>query len=97
VRHEQDEFLFADGPQPELHRTHPLDDLFVTIAEAWGVPVGRGVRLNLINSALPELTGKLEVVRSPDLPLDGRELLYLRLKGVLFTHREIANWTLLES
>lgn len=97
MRHEQDEFLFADGPQPELHLAHPLDDLFVAIAAAWGVPVGRAVRLNLVNSALPELAGKLELVRAPDLPLDGREALYLRLKGVLFTHREIANWTLLES
>lgn len=97
MRHEQHEFLFADGPQPELHLAHPLDDLFVAIAGAWGVPVGRDVRLNLTNPALPELTGKLELVRAPDLHLDRREPLYLRLKGVLFTHREIANWTLLES
>jgi len=96
VKHEQHEFLFADGPQPELHLAHPLDDLFVAIAAGWGIPVGRDVRLNLANSSLPELTGKLELVRSPDLPLDGREPLYLRLKGVLFTHREIANWTLLD-
>jgi hypothetical protein len=55
----QDEFLFAAGAQPELHLPHAFDGLFREIAAAWGLPVGRRVRVSLRDPALPELAGRL--------------------------------------
>jgi hypothetical protein len=92
----QSEFLFADGAEPELHLPHALDALFQEIAAAWGLPVGRRVRVSLRDPALPELAGSLELVGAPDLPLDPREVLRLRISGVTFRSDEIAAWVLLE-
>ncbi len=94
--YEQDEFLFADGPQPELHLAHPLDDLLRQIATLWGLPIGSRARVTLNDPALPVLEGKLELERAPDLPLNVRESLRLKLRGIMFTSRDIASWSLLE-
>lgn len=50
----QDEFLFADGAQSELHLPHALDGLLQVIAATWGLPVGRRVRVSLRHPVLPE-------------------------------------------
>ncbi|HEY0944169.1 MAG TPA: hypothetical protein VGD81_02850 [Opitutaceae bacterium] len=91
----QDEFLFLGGAAPELRMGHPLEELFEQISTTWGVPLRRPVRLRLRDQSIPELTGILELVRAPDLPLDKREPLRLRLKGIEFTHRDISEWTAL--
>jgi len=93
---EQSEFLFAEGAQPELHVPHPLDDFFQAVSDRWGLPIGRNVRLNLRDPALPLLKGKLELERAPDLPLNPREALSLRVRGVNFSSVEIASWSLAE-
>lgn len=93
---EQSEFLFADGAQPELHVAHPLDDFFQAVADLWSLPIGRKVRVNLRDPALPPLEGKLELQRAPDLPLNPRESLSLRVRGLNFTSAEIASWSLAE-
>ncbi len=93
---EQAEFLFADGPQPELHDAHPLDDLFQAVADLWSLPIGRRVRVNLRDPALPLLEGTLELQRAPDLPLNPREPLSLRIRGLTFSSSEIASWSLAE-
>jgi hypothetical protein len=53
MKHAQSEFLVADWAQPEL--PHALDALFQEIAAAWGLPVGRRVRVSLRDPALPEM------------------------------------------
>lgn len=93
---EQSEFLFADGVQPELHVAHPLDDFFQAVAEKWSLPIGRAVRMTLRDPALPLLEGKLELDHAPDLPLNPRETLTLRIRGLVFTTHEIASWSLAE-
>jgi hypothetical protein len=92
----QGEFLLADGVRPELHLAHPLDAMFQEIAAVWGLPVGRRVRLSVRDPALPELSGRLELIAAPDLPFNPREALRLRVSGVAFSSAEIAEWVLSE-
>ncbi len=93
---EQSEFLFADGAQPELHVAHPLDEFFQEVSDMWRLPIGKNVRVNLRDPSLPPLEGKLELHRAPDLPLNRRESLSLRVRGLNFTSAEIASWSLAE-
>ncbi len=81
--------------QPELHVAHPLDDLFQAVADLWSLPIGRIVRVDLRDPALPPVEGKLELQRAPDLPLNPREPISLRVRG-LNTSVEIASWSLAE-
>ena len=94
-REHQDEFLFADGPTVSLHLPHPLEDYFAEVAARWGVPLGQKVRVRLQDPGMPELCGRLELAHAPDMPLDPREKMKLRLSGVDFCHRDLASWTLL--
>jgi hypothetical protein len=89
----QGEFLFSDGPANDFS-SHPLEDFFQAVSVCWGLPVGLKIRARLKDSALPELTGRLELAQAPDLPLDPRQSLRLRLRGVDFCHRELASWAL---
>lgn len=91
----QDVFFFDD--EDVLESSEPpdrLSDFFDEVSRAWGIPVGQRVNLRLRDAALPELTGKLKLVRPPDLPLDPSETLALTLNGIEFTHRQIAAWSL---
>lgn len=93
---EQGEFLFADGSSPELHLVHPLDDLIREISSLWGLPIGQRLRVGLTDPSLPILEGPLELRRAPDLPLNVRQVLALRIRGIDFQSRQIAWWTRLE-
>ena len=93
---EQSELSFAEGPAPDVPLEHPLEDLLEAIAARWELPIGRRVRVTLRDSALPDVVGKLELMRAPELPLDPREVLALRVGGLSFTAREIASWSLVE-
>jgi len=91
---QQQEFLFADGPAPHLHPPDPRSGFYGEVSTAWQLPVGRVVRIDLHDHDLPSLQGLLELARAPDLPLDSRQPLVLRIAGVEFSSRQIAAWTI---
>ena len=90
----QQDFLFADGPAPELHLPDPRSNLYADVAALWQLPVGQPVRVDLTGHHFAELNGRLELARAPDLPLDRRETLALRIGPIEFTSRQIVAWTL---
>ena len=91
----QQDFRFADGPAPDLHLPDPRSNLYADVAALWQIPVGQSVRVELTGHHFSELRGRLELARAPDLPLDRRETLALRIGGIELTHRQIAAWSLL--
>jgi len=91
----QPEFLFADGPAPELHLSDARSALFADIAALWQLPVGDLVHVDLTGHQFAELRGRLELARAPDLPLDRREILALRIGTIELTSKQIAAWSLL--
>ncbi len=90
----QQDFLFADGPSPELHLPDPRSNLYSDVAVLWQIPVGQLIRVDLTGHHFIELRGLLELARAPDLPLDRRETLTLRIGGIEFTSRQITAWSL---
>lgn len=90
----QDEFLFADGPAPASHPPDPRSGLYAEVASVWQLPVGQTVRVDLTGHDLPHLRGRLELAAAPDLPLDRRRPLSLRIGGVDFSSRQIAAWAI---
>lgn len=88
----QEEFLFADGPVPEFHPTHPLGDFIAEVAARWSLPLGRTVRVDLAGDSVTEIRGCLELAVAPDLPLDSRQPLTLRIGAVVFSSRQITAW-----
>jgi hypothetical protein len=91
----QQDFLFADGPTPELHLPDPRSGLYADIAALWEIPVGQHVRVDLTGHQFSELQGRLELARAPDLPLDRRETLALRIGSIEFSHRQVSAWSLI--
>jgi len=90
----QSEFLLSEGPTHQVSLPHPLDDLIVEITRLWNLPLYQRARLTLRNHALDELCGRLELVSSPDLPLNPKHALTLRVAGVEFSSRQVTSWTL---
>ena len=90
----QQDFLFADGPTPELHLPDPRSNLYAAIAALWQIPVGQLIRVDLTGHHFSELRGRLELARAPDLPLDRRESLALRIGTIELTSRQITAWSL---
>jgi hypothetical protein len=94
---DQQEFLFADGHAPQLGMPSTDDPLVTDIAKAWGLPIGKNVRIHLKDGeSLPVLDGRLELASAPDLPFDPREPLSLRVRGYVFSSRAIAGWATAE-
>lgn len=91
----QEEFLFADGAAPELHPPDPSAGFYKDVARLWEIPVGQPVHVALRDHSFADLQGRLELTRAPDLPLDRRETLALRIGAIEFTHRQIVAWSLL--
>jgi hypothetical protein len=91
---EQADFLFADGPAPEFHLPDPRSDLYEEIAAVWGIPVGQIAHVALREHSFSDLQGRLELFRAPDLPLDRREPLALRIGTIEFSSRQIVAWAL---
>ncbi len=60
------------------------------------MPLERKVRVDLAGESMDELRGRLELVRPPDLPLDPRQPLGLRIGAVTFSSRQITGWAELE-
>ncbi len=90
----QEEFLFADGPAPELHLPDPLADFYAEVAAKWEIPLGQPVHIALREHQFADLQGRLELSRAPDLPLDRREALALRIGTIEFSSRQIVAWSL---
>jgi hypothetical protein len=92
----QTEFLLAESLSAKTEDTlalpHPQAALFTEIAATWEVPLGQNIRVTLSGHAFYELTGRLEIAAAPDLPLDRRHLLQLRIGEFTFTHRQITDW-----
>lgn len=95
--------LFSDLP-PEQSLAHPplpgftdlAPSLTDELAAAWGLPIGRRVRVELRRHAVPGLLGLLQVAALPDLPLDGRRPLRLRIGHEEFTSQQIVACSLLD-
>ena len=90
----QEQFLFADGPAPELHMPDPLSDFYDEVASAWQIPVGQKVHVALREHNFADLDGRLELARAPDLPLDQRTPLDLRIGTIDFSSTQIVAWAL---
>ncbi|MFA6962165.1 MAG: hypothetical protein WC205_15525 [Opitutaceae bacterium] len=92
---DQSEFLFTDGPAPELSPPEPLADLVTDMARLWSLPLYQKARLTLKAHSLDEVSGRLELVSAPDLPLNPTHTLTLRVAGVEFSSRQVIAWTLI--
>ena len=91
---EQVEFLFADGPAPEVHLPDPRSAFYEDVATVWEIPVGQLVHVALREHNFADLQGRLDLSRAPDLPLDRRETLALRIGTIEFSSRQIVAWSL---
>ena len=90
----QDEFLFPEDPAPEIHLPDPRAAFFGEVAALWQLPVGQVAHVTLSAHNLSDLQGRIELARSPDLPLDRREVLALRIGTIEFSSRQIVSWSL---
>jgi hypothetical protein len=91
----QNEFLFADGPAPEVHLPDPRSGFYSEVTAAWHLPLGQKVRVLLKGHDFPEVAGCLELARAPDLPLNVRESLQLSVGGITFLSTQVESWSLL--
>lgn len=88
----QGEFSFEAAPAEPDAPGHPLADLIDDVARTWSLPLGRRVRVDLAGESMDELRGFLELARAPDLPLDPRQALSLRIGKVVFSSRQVTGW-----
>jgi len=92
---DQLQFLFADGHSPQLGTPLHDDPLVSEIAQIWGLPIERKVRIHLKDGEnLPVLDGRLELVSAPDLPFDRRQALNLRVRGYVFSSQAVSGWSI---
>ena len=91
----QSDFLFADGPIPEMHPPDQREGFYREVAAIWNLPLGEKVRVLLRSHDLPEISGRLELTRAPDLPLNVKEPLQLAAGGVAFLSTQVQAWSLL--
>ena len=88
----QGEFVFEAGNAPPAPAAHPLAKLIEEIGRVWSLPLGRAVHVDLQGSSMDELRGRMELAAAPDLPLDPRQPLRLRIGKVAFSSRQITGW-----
>ena len=93
---EQAEFLFTAGPAPDFHLPDPRSNLnlYEEVAALWQVPVGQVAHVGLDGHSMSDLQGRIEFARPPELPLDRREALALRIGTIEFSSRQIVSWSL---
>lgn len=92
--HSQAEFLFAGGPAPELQPDDPDAGFYEEVAALWQIPVGSRVHVALRGHSFGDLDGRLRLARAPDLPLDPRQPLSLRIGAIEFSSRQVVAWAL---
>ncbi|MSU24960.1 MAG: hypothetical protein EXS32_14220 [Opitutus sp.] len=90
----QQDFLFADGPGSALHLPDPRENFYADVSALWQIPVGQLVHVDLTGHQFADLRGRLELARAPDLPLDRRETLALKIGTIEFSSRQIGAWSL---
>ncbi len=95
--------LFSDLPPMRSMAEPPLPgftDLAPSLTDelgaVWGLPLGQSVRVELRQHGMSGLLGILQVAGLPDLPLDRRRPLRLRIGQVEFTSTQIAAWALVD-
>ena len=64
------------------------------MAQRWSLPIGQAILVKLNGHHFSELSGRLDLARAPDLPLDPRVPLALRIGTIEFSSRQIASWML---
>ena len=92
----QPEFLFPEGPVPSAELPDPRAGFYSEVAEVWHLPLGQRVRVLLKGHDLPEVSGRLELERAPDLPLNPREPMQLSAGGVAFRSTQVNSWSLID-
>lgn len=90
----QAEFLFADGPAPQLQPDDPDSAFYEELAALWQIPVGKNVHVALRSHHFADLQGRLAFAHAPDLPLDARQPLSLRIGAIEFSSRQVIAWAL---
>lgn len=90
----QNEFLFGEGPAPEIFPPDPRDGFYLEVAAIWQLPLGERVLVLLRDHDVSEIAGRLELEHAPDLPLNAREPLRLLAGGVSFRSTQILSWSI---
>ncbi len=93
---QQNEFLFADGAEPLIAIPDPRAGFYREVAQIWNLPLGQRARLELRDHDLSEISGRLELERAPDLPLNPREPLQLSVGGIIFRSTQVKSWSLVD-
>ena len=88
------EFLLVGTADGLAHLTDPLGDFRERVSALWHLPLGQTVRVDLRDCELPWLQSRLELAQAPDLPLDPRQALVLRIGTIEFSSRQIVAWAL---
>ena len=91
----QNEFLFPEGPMPAIELPDPRAAFYNEVVQVWHLPLGQRARVELRGHDLPEVSGRLELDRAPDLPLNPREPLHLSVGGITFRSTQVASWSLI--
>jgi hypothetical protein len=91
----QSEFLFADGTALASQPPDPRTGFYREVEQVWHLPLGQSVRVLLRGHDLSEVSGRLELERAPDLPLNPREPLQLSVGGVAFLSTQVQAWSLI--
>ena len=94
MHEQQNEFQFLEGAPSDMALPDPRSSLFADIATLWELPVGQVAHVNLSGHNMSDLEGRIELARAPDLPLDRREVLALRIGTIEFSSRQIVSWSL---
>jgi hypothetical protein len=90
----QSELLFGEGAAPAMHLPDPNSGFFAEVSTAWHLPVGQPIRVTLHSHSFDDFQGRLELASAPDLPLDPRQPLSLRIGTIEFSSRQIVAWSL---
>ena len=93
---QQNEFLFADGAEPLMAIPDPRAGFYREMNQIWKLPLGQRARLELRDHDLSEISGRLELERAPDLPLNAREPLQLSVGGITFRSTQVQAWSLID-
>jgi hypothetical protein len=90
---QQGEFLYASGTDPLIEVPDPRAGFYSEVAKVWLLLLGQRARIELRGHDLPEITGRLELIRAPDLPLNPHEPLHLCIGGISFMSTHVLSWS----
>jgi hypothetical protein len=90
----QSEFLFDEGASPQVQPDDPNSAFYEEVTGLWQLPIGQAVHVALRSHHFAELQGRLLLAHAPDLPLDVRQPLSLRIAAIEFSSRQVIAWAL---